>query len=276
MKRLVLLLIGLAFLTASTGAQESPGSPRDTPPINPSTDGSAPPVMSNRQKVVMRAQILMARKDYAEAVKAYQLLLADDPKNAGLLNTVGIACQELGDGPQAEHYYKKALRADKNFASAINNLGALEYSRKHYGKAIKYYKKALTAKTNDYAVIYGNLGFAYYGNQQYPEALDSFGKALAIDPDIFARKGGAGAIIQQRSAPDPGTLYFLVAKSYAKAGDAERTAHFLKMARDDGYKDFLSVKKDPDFARVIKDPRVQEVFQMQPAYADDGKKPTQN
>ncbi len=102
--------------------------------------------------------------------------------------------------------------------------------------------------------------------------MAAFSKALALDPDIFARKSGAGAIIQQRSAPDPGMLYFLVAKSYAKAGDAEHAAHFLKVARDDGYKNFVAAKTDPDFARVIKDRRVQEVFDIQPVFSSGEKK----
>jgi tetratricopeptide (TPR) repeat protein len=275
MKRLGLFAVLLASLAASGGAQQAPNSQTEAPASASAPEATTSP-MTPRQKEEIRAEILMARKDYAEGIKAYEDLLKDDPKNFAMLNSVGIAYQQLGDVRHAERSYKKALHANGNFVSAINNLGALEYSENHYGKAIKYYKKALASQSGDQAVIYSNLGFAYYANQQYPAALDAFGKALALDPDIFARKGGAGAIIQQRTASDPGTLFFLVAKSYAKAGDAERAAHFLKMARDDGYKDFLSAKKDPDFSKVIKDPRVQEVFQIQPAYAGDEKKSNPN
>ena len=41
----------------------------------------------------------------------------------------------------------------------------------------------------------------------------------------------------------------------AKHADAEHAAHYLKLSRDDGYKDFASAQKDPAFAKVIKDPR---------------------
>jgi tetratricopeptide (TPR) repeat protein len=275
MKRLGLFAVLLAFLAASSGAQQAPNSQTEAPAGASAPEATTSP-MTPRRKEELRAEILMARKDYDEAIKAYEDLLKDDPKNFAMLNKVGIAYQQLGDVHHAERSYKKALHVNGNFASAVNNLGALEYSENHYGKAIKYYKKALVLQSDDQAVIYGNLGFAYYANEQYPAALDAFGKALALDPDIFARKGGAGTIIQQRTASDPGTLFFLVAKSYAKAGDAERTAHFLRMARDDGYKDFLAAKKDPDFSKVIKDPRVQEVFQIQPAYAGDEKKSNPN
>jgi tetratricopeptide (TPR) repeat protein len=271
MKRLALFAIPLIFAVTPARAQETSNPRSDTPIINPAGEETPSPI-SDREKAKTRAQILMIRKDYVEAAKTYDELLKGDPKNAGMLNQLGIAYQELGDLPEAERSYKKAVHADKDYVSAINNLGALEYSKKHYGKAIKYYRKAITMRDGDRAVIYSNLGFAYFGNVQYAPAMAAFSKALILDPDIFARKGGAGAIIQQRSAPDPGMLYFLVAKSYAKVGDAEHAAHYLKVARDDGYKDFVSAKTDPDFARVIKDPRVQEVFDIQPAFSTGEKK----
>ena len=55
-----------------------------------------------------------------------------------------------------------------------------------------------------------------------------------------------------------------------------RAARYLKLARDEGYKEFRAAEKDPDFATVIKDPRVQEVLQVQPAYASEPQKPVTN
>lgn len=269
MKRLALFAIPLIFAVTPARAQEAPESPNSAPIINPA---QAPSPLTARQKEEVRAQLLMLRKDYAGAVKAYDQLLKDDPKNAPMLNQLGIAYQELGNLSESERAYKKAAHADKTFASAVNNLGALEYSKQHYRAAIKYYRKAIAMHDADRAVIYSNLGYAYFGHHEYSSALAAFGKALALDPDIFSRKSGAGAIVQQRSATDPGMLYFLVAKSYAKAGDAEQTAHYLKVARDDGYRNFTSAKTDPDFALVIKDRRVQQVFDIQPAFSSDEKK----
>jgi hypothetical protein len=71
-------------------------------------------------------------------------------------------------------------------------------------------------------------------------------------------------------------FYFFLAKAYAQNGDAERAAHYLKMARDDGYADFLSAETDVTFARVIKDPRIQEVLQVPPSYAAPAKKQEPN
>ena len=48
------------------------------------------------------------------------------------------------------------------------------------------------------------------------------------------------------------------------AGDVQRAAHYLKLSRDDGYKEFVTAQTDPAFAKVIKDPAVQEVLTWRP------------
>lgn len=264
---LVLVFAGTA-LAQETSPSATKISARDSSVQNAST------AMTPRQVAEMRGDILMARKEYADAIRTYLKILEDEHKNAVLLNKVGVAYQQLGDVNRAGRFYKQSAKEDKHYASAVNNLGTVEYEKKHYGKAINLYKKALPIGT-DLATIYSNLGYAYFANKEYPQAMDSFNRALAIDRRIFDRKGGGGSIVQQRSTTDPGLFYFFVAKSYAMAGDVEEAARYLKIARDDGYKDFMSAQTDPAFAKVIKDPRVQEVLQLPPSYADD-KKPASN
>jgi tetratricopeptide (TPR) repeat protein len=272
MRRLALFAIPFALLAGTVRAQQVPHAPLGTTPADTATEGPKAAAMTPREASEMRAALLMARKEYAEAAKAYQTILIDDPHNATLLNYVGMAYQQLGNGDQAEHYYKLSAKADKTSSNALNNLGTVEYSEQRYGKAIKYYKKAI-ATGSALATVYTNLGYAYCGIKEYPKALEVFNKALALDPDVFDHKGNSGSVLQQRSAPDPGSLHYTLAKSYAKIADAERAARYLKMARDEGYKDFRAAEKDPDFAKVIKDPRVQAVLQLQPAYAAEPQKP---
>jgi len=264
---------------ASRGQQTpSPSAPATTSsipsPANTET-GRKITLQTPRQIAEMRAQISMARKDYLQAAVLYQQILQSDPKDAGILNQVGIAYLQLGDWDHAERFFKKAIRANSSFYNAVNNLGAVEYEKKHYAKAVKYYVQTIKLGSNT-APVYSNLGYAYCEMKQYPQAMDAFGKALAIDPNIFQTKGNGGEILQQRTSENPAALYFTIAKSYAKVGDAEHTAHFLRLARDDGYRKFRLAETDPDFAPVIKDPRVQDVFRLQPAYATESDKPISN
>lgn len=269
MKPLALFAIVVTFF--ALGFSRSSRAQQDTSEnLQPAADRSQvqnqTPPMTPRQVAEMRAAILMARKDYSEAAIAYQHLLETDPRNADFLNRTGMAYQELGQDDLAEHFYKKAIHADKGFSEAINNLGTVEYSRKRYGKAIKYYKKAIQVAPQT-AALYSNLGYAYCAIKKYPAAMEVFGKAVALDPMIFEHRGSSGSILQQRTAADSGELYFTIAKSYAKVGDAERVARYLKLARDGGYKNLLAVEKDPAFEKVIKDPRVQEALRVRSAYA---------
>jgi tetratricopeptide (TPR) repeat protein len=227
--------------------------------------------MPPRDLLEMRGDIFMARKEFPSAVGVYSQLLVIEPKNAEIMNKIGVAYQQLGDLERSGRFYKRAMHANKDFASAVNNYGTVEYEKKHYGKAIGLYKKAIVLRP-EMATLYSNLGYAYFCNKEYPEAMTSFGKALTLDPTVFDRKASGGTVVQQRSTPDPGLFYFFVAKSFAQKGDVEHAAHYLKLARDDGYANLLSAETDPAFAKVIKDPVVQEVLQASPAYATSAKK----
>jgi tetratricopeptide (TPR) repeat protein len=280
-----LLSVPLFVMVPSALAQQV--TPASTEATTPQTDssqagpvyaGPPKPELTPRQAAELKGDVFMARKDFDEAVAAYEAILVTEPKNAQILNKTGVAYQEIGNLNRSERYYRKSMKCDKNFASPINNLGTVEYEKKHYSKAIVLYQRALVLKMET-STIYSNLGYAYFGNKQYPEAMATFDKALALDPELFERKSDFGTIIQQRTSTDPGLFNFIVAKSYAALGDAERAAHFLKLARDDGYKDFRSAETDPAFAKVIKDPRMQEVLNVMPSYQSDAKRtepPAQN
>jgi tetratricopeptide (TPR) repeat protein len=231
--------------------------------------------MTPRQAAEMRADILVARKEFAMAARAYEKILATDPKDAALLNKIGMAYQQLGDEHKAEGYYKRSWKADKHYASAMNNLGTVEYGKGHYKNAIKDYQHALAVGT-DRATIYSNLGYAYCGRKDFPRATVAFEKALAIDPTIFSHRGEFGSIFLQRSAPDPATVYYLMAKSYAKLGDAKETAHYLKLARDAGYKNLHAAETDVSFKRVIANPEVQQVLRNPSPFGIDKQQPVRD
>jgi len=115
------------------------------------------------------------------------------------------------------------------------------------------------------AVLYSNLGYAYFGDKKYQEAISSFRQALALDPQLFEHNSSrSGSILQDRSVGDRGRFYFLLAKSFAEAGNLERCLIYLRKAKDEGYKELSAVKSDPSFAAVLKDPGIQEVLAPRP------------
>ena len=266
MKRTILpaLFLTLFFPLASRAQQNAPGQVRQVSTPQPA---SVQPDMTPLQLGELRADILMARKMYPEAISTYQHLVREEPKDAVVLNKLGVAYEVWGNNGLAERYFKKAIKADKTYASAYNNVGTIEYAKHHFGKAIDWYEKTLKLRA-DMPAVYSNLGYAYFDEKKYPDAMSCFQKAIQIDPMIFQEKGANGSVVQQRGITDPGLFYFFVARTYAQLGNAERTAHYLTMARDDGYQKFVSAKTDPAFAKVIKDPQVVAVFAPVPELAD--------
>ncbi|HKV28808.1 MAG TPA: tetratricopeptide repeat protein [Candidatus Acidoferrales bacterium] len=266
MKRTILsaLFLILLFPFTSCAQQNVTAEVRQ---VSTAPPANMQPEMTPLKLGELRADILMARKMYPEAIATYKNVVQRDPKNAVVFNKIGVAYEQLLEYGPAERFFKKAIKADKAYVSAYNNVGTAEYGKRHYKNAIDWYLKALKMR-EDMAPVYSNLGYAYFDIKKYPEAMSAFQQAIQIDPLIFRENGSGGSIVQQRGITDPGLFYFFVARTYAQLGNAERTAHYLKMARDDGYQKFVSAKSDPAFEKVIKDPAVIAVFAPVPELAD--------
>lgn len=210
------------------------------------------------------ADLCMARKEYREASEIYRKLTDKAPQNPVYLNKLGIALHQQTELGLALKYYQRAVKADPQYADAENNIGTIWYQRKKFGKAIKAYHKAIALR-NDMAVLYSNLGYAYFGEKKYEESIGAFRQALALDPWLFDHSGSRnGSVLQDRSVEDRGRFYFLLAKSFAQAGNLERCLIYLRKAKDDGYKSMNEVKTDPAFAAFLKEPEVQEILAPKP------------
>jgi len=256
----------LLMASSSAAQQRVPAEPVNSPqtsgtPSPTSSEASRP--RTARENEELQADLMMARKQYAEAAALYQKLLEQEPRSAVLLNKLGIAYHQQSMLNQAKRYYERAVKADRTYASAYNNVGTIYYQRRNYGRAIRAYKKALEFSPN-LATIHSNLGYAYFGQKRYEEAMEAFHHALRLDPAVFDRSHSGGSLVQDRSVSDHGLFYFFLAKSFAKMGDAEHCAQYLKKARDESYPELASAKTDPAFAAVLHDPAVAEVLQLPP------------
>lgn len=259
-----ILLLTLSIPTSGQNLERTrplavaPGTPQSVTPQEPVT--VVRPEITDEQL----ADLYMVRKQYHEAAVVYKHLVDKDPRNAVYLNKLGIALQQQQALGQALKYYERAWKADPSYADVQNNIGTVWYGRKKYAKAIKAYQKGIAIRS-DMAVLYSNLGYAYFGDLKYEESIAAFRQALSLDPLLFERSGSRnGSVLQDRSVGDRGRFYFLLAKSFAQAGDVDRCILYLRKAKDEGYKDFDEVKKDPSFAAVMKNPAIQEVLAPKP------------
>src|SRR5262249_26302227 len=122
------------------------------------------------------------------------------------------------------------------------------------------YQRAIKLRS-DMAVLYSNLGYAYFGDKKYQDSIGAFRQALAIDPQVFDHASSrAGSLLQDRSVTDRGRFYFMLAKSFAQAGNFERSLIYLRKAKEEGYASMNEVKTDPAFSTMLKMPETQEVL----------------
>jgi len=266
-----ILLFSLSMPSAGQSLFENPSTevaPRmgQSQPQSPGQSPTDPAVIVVRPELSdeQLADLYMVRKDYREATLVYKKLADQNPKNPVYLNKLGISLHQQSALALALKYYERASKVDPTYADAQNNIGTIWYQRKRYGKAIKAYQKALNIR-NDMAVLYSNLAYAYFGDKKYEEAISSFRQALALDPLLFEHNSSkSGSLLQDRSVNDRGRFYYLLAKSFAEAGNLERCMIYLRKAKDEGYTQLAAAKSDPAFAAVLKEPGIQEILAPKP------------
>ncbi len=262
--RTIAVLAALAFPTllicCFCEAQQMPIPAQSNLPTSATPRPAEGRTRTAREDEEIAADVLMARKQYAEASAAYGRLLEKEPGNSALLNKLGIAYHQQVRLDLAKRSYERAVKADPSNANAWNNIGTVHYQRKSYRRAIKAYKKALAGKP-DMPAVHSNLGYAYFAQKRYDQAMAAFRRALELDPSVFERSHSTGTLLQDRTVDDRGTFYFFLAKSYATMGDAPRCAQYLRKARDEGYKKLAAVRTDPAFASVVDDPAVRQILE---------------
>ena len=270
------LLLSLCISAAAQSLVDGP-QPPPAATVAPRSPQVQPPSPAQSSTIVVRpdlseeqmADLYMARKEYREASQLYKRLADQNPQNAVYLNKLGISLhQQAALGP-ALRYYERAVKIDPGYADAENNIGTIYYQRKKYGKAIKAYQKAIGIR-DDMPVLYSNLAYAFFEDKKYEQAIASFRQALALDPQLFERGSSRnGSILQDRTVGDRGKFYFLLAKSFAEAGNLDRCLVYLRKAKDEGYKQLAAIKADPSFAAVIKNPAIQEILTPRPEDAPE-------
>ena len=254
-----LILVSLSIPSAGQTTDDTAVSLNYVAPIQAPAQVSAQSAGPKQLTPEELADILMARKEYREAAFSYKKLADQNPTNPVYWNKLGIALHQQSELSGALKFYQQAVKVNPKYADAQNNIGTIWYQRKKYGKAVRAYERAIKLRS-DMAVLYSNLGYAYFGEKKYEESIASFRQALALDPQLFEHSSHGGSLLQDRSVSDRGRFYFLLAKSFAEAGNFERSLVYLRKAKEEGFASMNDVKTDPSFSAVLKLPETQELL----------------
>lgn len=88
------------------------------------------------------------KKDFQNANKLLDDVIAINPKNAYAHYYKGLVFEEMKSPVSAEAEYKKAIEADSNFAVCYYSLAVLLDSKEKYKEAIPYYEKYLNKSSS--------------------------------------------------------------------------------------------------------------------------------
>lgn len=221
-----------------------------------------PPANASPQELEQRGDELRTEKSYADALDYYHAAMAKQD-TAVLHNKSGIAHLQMLHYDKAKKEFERALRINPAYAEAYNNLGVVRYIKNDTKRAVRYYLKALELRPYD-ASFHSNLGTAYFTRKEYDKASAEYLRALELDPDIFERQSAAGVSAHMAAPGDRARFSYVIAKMYAKSGNADRCLLYLKRAMEDGYAGISDVYKDEEFSRVRKDPRFTQLMASKP------------
>ena len=217
---------------------------------------------ASEEQLEARGDVLRDEKHYLDAIDYYDAALKKG-RSALLENKIGMTYLSMGNLDKSEKALKKAIKSDKKYAEAYNNLGVVFYLKKKYGPAEKNYKKALEIR--DSASFHSNLGTVYMERKQYGEGMAEYEKAYQLDPDVFERSSRNGVSARMGSPEDRARFFYIMAKLYASNGNLDKSLEYLKKSLEDGYPEIDKVYKDAEFATLRKDQRFTELMSQRPA-----------
>lgn len=233
---------------------------QEVKPVSPT-----PPVsltLGTPEQLEARGDELRETKNYLDAIDYYKAAIKKHP-TAVLCNKEGMTYLAMSNLNKAQKSMQRAVKLDKTYAEAYNNLGVIFYLRKKYGPAEKNYKKALAIRES--ASFHSNLGTVYMEKKEYDKGMAEYAKAYALDPEIFERTSRTGVSARMSSPDDRARFYYFLAKLYAGTGESEKSLLYLKKAMEEGYPDINNVYKDAEFATLRKDERFNEIMAQKPA-----------
>jgi tetratricopeptide (TPR) repeat protein len=247
-------LIPLFLLAFTFASGQTPATPVSL--TAPSASQSALAPISFEE----RGDLFMVRKMYRDAIAAYK----QGPQNSPVIwDKIGIAWHNLNELDLARKSYEHALKVDKTYAEAINNIGTVYYAQKRYGTAIKRYRKAIQMEPAK-ASFWSNLGMAYYSQGKINQMREAFDKAMSLDPDIFEHRGTVGTEMQDRTVTDRAQFHFELARAYAKIGKDDLAMEYLRHSFEEGFKDKDKVRKSPEFSGLLENPKFIELMALEP------------
>lgn len=142
------------------------------------------------------AQDLLLSDQIDDALKVYQDLVDEDPKDEQSLLRLSQIYRQKRDFAKARETFQKAKDADPNNLEVLYSEVTLLEAEGKLPEALKTLKSILdstakktytAAEKNNRATLLDKLGLLYRTSEQYPAAIDVYRQIVDLDPDSAPR-----------------------------------------------------------------------------------------
>ena len=140
--------------------------------------------MNELEKKVQSAVNLFKAKNYIEAQKHAENLLADYPRTVFLYNLLGLIFTEKKEINLAIESFKKGIAIDPNNASIFNNIGTAYKIKEDYISSEESFKKSIYIDRNN-PETFNNFGNFYLELNQYTKAIKCYKSAILVNPKFY-------------------------------------------------------------------------------------------
>jgi HAD superfamily hydrolase (TIGR01509 family) len=163
----------------------------NSPPTEPWTNNP-----ESRETWIIRGDNFLALKSFAEALKAFNNAIKNDPKDPGVWHKKGICHLFLNSPWDAIGAYDKIIEIDPAFvfhplyATAFDFQAKKLLGQKKFDAALDAVKTARRIdckyrESPEFSEAWNNIGIRYVQGKEYEKALNAVTKAFSLDPDFL-------------------------------------------------------------------------------------------
>lgn len=152
------------------------------------------------QDKLKQGEVLFAEGKIEEAEKCFLDFLDQNPKDAEVLNNLGVIHHTRGNIQEAEGYFLKAIEAKEDYPDALLNLADLYQNAKRWKEAALQLEKSIAIDDQDHNLL-NQLGMVYLEIGNTEKARPTLKKSLELNPEQETVKDSLSALTHSTGKP---------------------------------------------------------------------------
>jgi len=157
---------------------------------------------------------LINLKEFNEALDVF-LQAINIKESATIYTEIGNIYTKISEEQLAIEYYKNALKIDKKFSKALNNLANIYADIGNHKNAVKFYKEAIISQPEN-SLYHYNLAFSLFNNGKEESSINYFKKAIELNPRLMP-------------------AYIYISQALQKENNYQEAINILKQAEVNGH-----------------------------------------